>query len=862
MKTSFRTMSALALAVATASGSAYSAQLEEVIVTAQKRAESLQDVPISMTAISGDKIQDAGIQSMTELSSYVPNLGISENAVNSIISMRGISIGSNQAFEQSVGIFVDGVHYGKSREIRTGLFDLGQVEVLRGPQGILFGKNTLAGAINVTSASAVIGDEMNGRVSVAAESNEGKTAEAVINMPVSDNMAVRLAYRDRSDDGYMSNGFSTTGNGATATMPTTDEEVWRLSATWEPNDSTVVKLKHTESDFVRRGSTAALVRFQPEENIAASNGLMYGVMGQVYPTYGASVLAAGTSNTDGFRDSISIGGLALAQSLGTSLDQTSEKPEGTDTQTAATSLSVEWELGNGYTVTSVTGMTGYEYEDGIDADFLPVSFIGRSDISEYDQFSQEIRIASPTDTSFSWIAGGQMQSAEQQIDRTVIFDGTVGAPGLLAALTGCRTFLAVPGGGCVNGVTAFDKSGRVSTWQTDTDSFALFFQGTYDISDSLSLTAGLRYTEEEKDVYTRVDIVQDAALVDGVMVNDIRNLATPDLNPYNAALNAATFDSYQHEFDEDRKTDQLMPALSLEWEMSDTSMFYISYAEGFKSGGFNAVDSQMPAFDAATGAPLSTTPGLGFEYDDETAQSVEIGGKHTLMDGAMTVNWAMFTSEYVDQQVSTFVGLGFVVANAASSDVQGVEVDMQWQATDNLRLGANLAILDAEYADFTAAGCTAQQDSALLGLGTLTSASPVTSAMGCSAQFNAAGAKSGQSQDLSGSDFGAGYSGSLTADYAQPLSNGLVMFAAADYNFTDEFKMTGDHDPLDVQESYGKVNLRFGIRAENWDFLIYGKNVTDKQTAQGAFDIPLASGSHGRYQDPGEVWGGRFTYRF
>ena len=162
----------------------------------------------------------------------------------------------------------------------------------------------------------------------------------------------------------------------------------------------------------------------------------------------------------------------------------------------------------------------------------------------------------------------------------------------------------------------------MSTWQTDTDSFALFFQGTYDISDSLSLTAGLRYTEEEKDVYTRVDIVQDAALVDGVMVNDLRNLATPDLNPYNAALNAATFDSYQHEFDEDRKTDQLMPALSLEWEMSDTSMFYISYAEGFKSGGFNAVDSQMPAFDAATGAPLSTTPGLGFEYDDETAQSI------------------------------------------------------------------------------------------------------------------------------------------------------------------------------------------------------------------------------------------------
>jgi outer membrane receptor protein involved in Fe transport len=88
------------------------------------------------------------------------------------------------------------------------------------------------------------------------------------------------------------------------------------------------------------------------------------------------------------------------------------------------------------------------------------------------------------------------------------------------------------------------------------------------------------------------------------------------------------------------------------------------------------------------------------------------------------------------------------------------------------------------------------------------------------------------------------------------------MFASADYNFTDEFKMTGDHDPIDIQDGFGQVNLRVGVRAENWDFMIYGKNITDKQTASGAFDIPLASGSHGRYRAPGEMWGGRFTYRF
>ena len=115
-KKSFRTLGSLAIAVATASSGAYAAELEEIIVTAQKRAESLQEVPVSLTAISGAKIEEAGLHSFAELSTYVPNLSITENAVNTIIEMRGISIGANQSFEQSVGVFVDGVHYGKSRQ--------------------------------------------------------------------------------------------------------------------------------------------------------------------------------------------------------------------------------------------------------------------------------------------------------------------------------------------------------------------------------------------------------------------------------------------------------------------------------------------------------------------------------------------------------------------------------------------------------------------------------------------------------------------------------------------------------------------------------------------------------------------------
>ena len=152
-KSSLFKASGIALAITAISSGANAAELEEIIVTAQKRAESLQDVPVSLTAISGTKISEAGLHSFGELSTYIPNLSITENAVNTIIEMRGISIGANQSFEQSVGVFVDGIHYGKGRQIRTGLFDIEQAEVVRGPQGVLFGKNTLAGAINITTAT-------------------------------------------------------------------------------------------------------------------------------------------------------------------------------------------------------------------------------------------------------------------------------------------------------------------------------------------------------------------------------------------------------------------------------------------------------------------------------------------------------------------------------------------------------------------------------------------------------------------------------------------------------------------------------------------------------------------------------------
>ena len=835
-------LSCLALAIASAFSGAHAAVLEEIVVTAQKRTESLQDVPISITTIDGSKIEEAGVHNLEDLAAYVPNLMFTENAVATSIIMRGVGPGSNQSFEQSVGLYVDGIHLGKGRQSRTGLFDLERVEVLRGPQGILFGKNTLAGAVNVTTATPQPGDEFSGKLSVGIESNDGQSVEAHLAGSVSDNLALRFAFKDREDDGYMPNSFIGTDT------PSSDETLWRLSATWAAGENTIVKFKYGEGQFTRVGGTAVTSILDPVPNLTPSNQLLYGILGGFFPQVATNV-AAGTFDT--YRDAISLGGNALAASLGRPTVP-GEKPEGTDTENSSASLNIDWDFGDGYTLTSVTGYEEYEYEDGIDADFLPVRFIGRSDISEYDQTSQELRIASDPGNKFSFITGAYWEEQTQAIDRIVAFDGQLGFPtAVVTALTGAPTLLAVPPAitGALglpfglNGVTSFNQAGRLSRWVQDTEAWAVFFQGKWHLTDKLTVTAGLRYTEEEKiaAAFTRI-------------TTDTTGLATPNPSPLLAAvLRGISPTTFDHDFLDKRKTDQTMPGISLEWDQSDDSLYYASYSEGFKSGGFNAVDDQAP--DLVRDTPPYTVPGDGWRYDDETAASFEIGGKHTLLDGSMNFNWALFTSEYDDQQVSTFVGVGFVVRNAATSEVDGLELDIRWQASDNLLLGANVAFLDAKYGAFEAAGCTALQQSAIMG--------GASSFDGCVIRIGPDG-NALANQNLQGKQLphAPDYSGALFADYSRPISDKLTWFFSADINFTDTYLTTGDLDPLDSQEAFEKINLRTGLRSENWEIMLYGKNVTDELTASGGFDVPLAAGTHAIYTDPGEIYGIKASYNF
>ena len=874
---------ALSAAVASLSMTAWGQTLEEVVVTAQKRTESLQDVPISVTAISGEQVATASIRSFGELGAYVPNFSVSENAVNTIISMRGISVGANQSFEQSVGIFVDGVPYGRSRQARLGLFDLEQVEVLRGPQGIIYGKNTLAGAVNIRTAAPKVGEGLNGRLAASFESDNGKYFEGHIGTSLGDTLAVRLSMMDRQIDGYNEN---TAPNAARPEMPSTDETIARLGIQWEPSDQTSVGIRYTYSDFLRVGSTGTVTTFQPLPNAPASNQAMYAMMALAWPGFTPS-------ETDAFRDGYSVGGAYLD---GSGANGVPERLDGTDTQNQEFSLNIEHEFGNGMNLNLVTGFSQYEYEDGIDADFLPVTFIGRSDDSEFEQFSQEIRLSSNGEGRFNWVVGGNYIESTQEIDRAVSVDGTLGRPDLMRLITcppqlipilgacGVPSFLAytqaqldgiaasfgappgfIPAG--VEGVSMWSQTGRLSRWDTDTDSWSIFLQGTFDITDQLSLTAGVRYTEETKETYAMTRISASAYGLENPLPYPEQMSPTDPLYIPNLlfhGLQGASFGTYPHEFDEERDTDQTIPAVSLNWRPADNHLLYVSYTEGFKSGGFNAVDDQNPVITAA--GIQRTVPGPGFEFDDESAWSVEVGGKHTLLDGAMRLNWTYFNSEYEDQQVSTFVGLGFVVANAASTEISGFELDAAWAVTEKLTLNLAFGYIDGEYGSFLGAGCTANQQDAIRGLGITNVNDPVTSVdvdgRICAATFLGNGDVAGESQDLSGVAIGAPeYSGSFGAQYIQPVGS-LVWFTQLDVNFTDDYYMTGDLDPVDIQEGYELINLRTGLMGDNWTLMLYGRNIGDEKFATGAADVPLASGSHFQYRARRDVYGVQVVWEF
>ncbi len=818
--------------------------LEEVIVTARKRAESLMDAPLSITAVSGDSLDEQGITNLMQLSSQVPGLTLGLNTQETSVYIRGIGSGINTGFEQSVGMFADGIYQSRSRQFSLSLVDVAQIEVLRGPQSIIFGKNTIAGTLSVQSSSPVIGDDFSGSITVDVEPEQNAVrGTVVLSGDLSDTMAGRIAMRHQEADGWVGNQVRD------ADEVEIEDKMIRGTLVWAPGDNVEVTAKVSHIDMDGSGSiyvnavadrTLLATLGQPGNNLAATS-----IIGTI-----------GAFSVPGFQAANS------GREYKSFVANEVWYPGGTDSKSVKYtqgSLKADWDIDR-FSITSLTGFTSFQQEVIQDVDFTGANFVGTDEPRDQDMFSQELRIASHFDGSLNFIAGLYFETQNSAGDAgSVSVDGTIG--GVTATLPGSALSPAIPPGitlgqlgfsslwngtlfAALNPVvfgplvgTEVDSIARITGNEIDNQSISVFFEAQYDITEDLVLELGGRYSEDEKKVKKTGALgvgipgaVTTLVNPDGSLTSE--GLADPRTTQLVATLWGGLVSTFPHEANLKREENHFDPSVRLLYQVNDDTLTYLSWSGGYKSGGFNGSgDTFNP----------DGTPGPGTEFEDETATAWELGVKSSFWDQRARLSAALFRTEIEDLQTTSFRGTTFLVGNAAESRSQGVEMDAQLALTESLEVGGAITYLDQEYTDYADAPCSIFQ----------TAATPNDEEC---------------RQDLTGRRglFAPEWSGLVYAHYETQLGNNLLLTLGGDAGYKGDHFTDSDLDPNTLQESYWKFNARIGLSDldGNWELAVYGRNLSDEATYSFSVDSPFSAGIYGNGIEESRVYGLQARYNF
>jgi iron complex outermembrane recepter protein len=746
--------SLLAVAISASAGTVNSAVLEEVVVTAQQRAESLQDVPVSVAAVTAEKMSSAGIVDLQGLSELVPNFSINETGISTTVTIRGISSGINPGFEQSVGIYNDGIFYGRDQLARIPMMDMERVEVLRGPQGILFGKNSIAGAVSQITAKPT--DEFEGSITALYEPEHGEQdLRLVLSGPITEGLSGRLAVLDRELDGYVTNSF--TGQDEQQE----DEQVIRASLRWDINEDATANLKVSRSTF--------------------------DVIGRNMEVY----------NSVGTPDHITVLNILQSFEVDAELDfRGDNNGHFSNNEVDNVTLTVDWDL-DGYSLSSSTGFVQYEFDELCDCDFTGATVFNASRQEEYEQFSQEFRITSDLGGDFDYIAGLFFQSTElAYADQISLPNPTVVSTALTAL--GAPAVLAL--------VAPDSSSDRM--FNQEGDIWAVFAQGTWAIQDNLSLTVGGRYTQENKDASRTQQHTPAPAFAAAPYAAAYVNLyGIFGIEPYDAITGSLDDSSFT-------------PVVTLEWNATDSTMNYLTWTRGYKSGGFDARSNGHPD-PAVMNAinPLSGTAITGsWEFDREEASSIELGSKMTLADGAAELNLALYMTEYSDLQVSQFDGtLGFNVTNAGEATVYGLEADGRWAVSDNVTLTGSAAYLDFNYDKFPNSQCYFGQ---------------VANSPDYPGLCDVSGQRKEYTPDLQAN---------IGAAWAGEVGEGMLLTASLDVAYLADYLYASNLDPRTKQDATTMLNGRISLSGAegDWELALIGRNLTDETVINFGGNTPL-----------------------
>lgn len=423
--------------------------LEEIIVTAQKREQSLQDVAIAVSVISGEKLAEFAISNLEEMSQYVPNFSQVATPTSNVVIIRGIGSGPNAGFEQSVGTFKDGVYLGRARQTLAPLFDLARVEVLKGPQSILFGKNTVAGAVNINSNRP--GYEASARIAGLYGSQGERQLQGYVNGPLDERLAGRLALYGSGLDGWVENDYDGSSG------PDTTIYAARGSLVFDPTDKVSAYLKYERSSGKTRGGPYEIYKITQTE-----------LNGELVPPQ-LTNLDAGQDYRTNYGNNGAIG------------SNTSESDRSFD------DMVMQWDFQVGeHKLTSITGYTAYNFESNADLDYTPTDFVNASDgLEKYSQWSQELRLLSPIGSRFEYITGLYFQRSHLDIEQNIGVDFSTVIP--VASLVGADGF-------------------RIASFDQSSDTASVFFQGSFAFTPAWRLKFGLRYTYETKSLDRSITI--------------------------------------------------------------------------------------------------------------------------------------------------------------------------------------------------------------------------------------------------------------------------------------------------------------------------------------------------------------------
>jgi iron complex outermembrane recepter protein len=774
--------------------------LEEVIVTASRRVERLQEVPMSVSAFGSDFLQNTGVNQLSDLEQYTPNLKITPSTDTNGTSyrIRGIgSVGTNSGIDPSVGMFIDGVYQGRAGMSLSDLVDVERIEILRGPQGTLYGKNTAAGAISVITKRP--STEFEYLTEAVYDSNERLELRGMVNVPFGESgHAMRLTAYGVDGDHLYRNTY--TGKGVN------DANKYGGRAKF------LFDMEGTSSTD-GFGQFIVSVDYSKEDTDCCALATI---------TYeGLSPLNTPATSTPSAEWQQMLGMNANDEYILKYLDFETEEgysppkadPFGDDywfnsevsNEVEVGGVGVEWhrDLESGSEITFINAWRYYESFSAFDGDFTAYDANVTTTDIDLDQFSSELRITSEGGETIDYQAGlyayrsefdsvGVLDQREDLIEKIILF--------------------SIPGLGDVSlGDVTPGDSGSINTDTNKytTTSYAAFGQAVWNITDEFSATLGLRYTYEKKER-------EGTQITTPTTVFDTPPIAGPDI-----------------EYDDDRSDSDLSPSINLRYFFNPDVMGYALVSRGFKSGGYD----QRRQAQGNTG-----------EFDEETSTNYELGWKSSWGNRRLQFNGSLFYVDYEDFQAQSFDGATLRVVNAGDMESYGAELELVYIPMANMTLGTALGYNKAEYKEFDNGQCTVAQ-------------THYNYYIVEGAQSGSPGTASVCTQDLAGEPIDNAPEWTLSSfiQYDIDIGENMVGSGRLEHSFTDSYFLDQDLDPNLENDEVNLINMRLSLSnmARTWEVTLWGRNLLDEDYYAWGIDGPTVGGYAGVVA-PGETYGVTF----